>query len=120
NSYTQPMLFKFSSLEFPIPDAASPDQILKIKKTSEAALSDLKNGKDITNVANAYHGVLVNHEPTALNEIPAEWQKTISQLTKPNDISELLQSGKSFVILKISGIEEPKIQSFATVKDKVK
>ncbi|VVC75778.1 Peptidyl-prolyl cis-trans isomerase D [Aquicella siphonis] len=120
NSYTQPTQWKISSLEFPVAANASADEAKLAAKNAAAAYEALKSGGDLANSASQYSANLANEGWMTLSQVPAEQQKAVSGLTKAGEVSEPFKTSKGWVVVKAVEIQEPKMLSFAAVKDKVK
>lgn len=120
NSYTQPMQWKFAYLELPLPASASQEELAQARKTADAAAQALEGGADLLKVAKQYHGTVSNQNWMTLNQVPAELQKAVADLTKPGQISAPFRTSKGIVIVKAVDIQEPKMQAFEAVKDKVR
>ena len=120
NSYTQPMQWKFASIELPVASNASRDDILRAEKITDDMVKALKNGDDPAKVSNRYSGNVTTLGLMTLNQVPAELQKAVAQLTKAGQVSDPFKTNKGFVVIKALEIKEPKMQTFETVKEKVR
>lgn len=120
NSYTQPMQWKFAYIELPLASSATQEELAQAKKTADDVAQELSSNTDIAKVAKQYHGNVVSENWMTLNQVPAELQKAVADLTKPGQVSEPFRTSKGVAIVKAIDIQEPKIQAFETVKDKVK
>ncbi len=120
NSYTQPMEWKLTDILIPVAANASPEDIAKAQQQAEAALKAINKGEAFNSVAKPYAHLLTNSNWMSLNQVPAELQKSVSDLVKVGQVSGLIKSAKGFVIVKVLDVKEPKMQVFEEVKDKVK
>lgn len=120
NSYTQPMAWKMTDLEIPVAQNATQEEVAQAKAKAEAIIESVKKGIDFSNLAKQYKANLSGNDWMTLSQVPTEVQKTVAELTKPGQVSDIVRTTKGFVILKVVDIKEPKIQDFASVKDKVK
>jgi len=120
NSYTQATQWKFASIEIPISAVASQDEIKQIVKKATVISQLIKNGGDLPSIAHDYSAHLTMGKWIALSQVPAELQKAVAALTKPGDISQPFKTSTGLVIVKAIDIQEPKMQSFHAVKDKVR
>lgn len=120
NSYTQPMQWKLSYMEIPLSNTASQDDVAAVMKKADTAEQSLKNGEDFSKVADSVSANVTNEGWMSLNQVPEELQKAVSSLNKQGQLSEPFRTSKGVAIVKIVGIQEPKMQSFDVVKDKVK
>lgn len=120
NSYKVPLQWKLDNIVIPIPPAANSETLNKAQQQTDAVMHALENGEDFTKLAqdNSQDTSLIGW--LALNQIPAELQKSIMQLTAPNQLSAPIKTNKGFVIVKVLEIRQPYIQDFESVKNKVK
>jgi len=80
----------------------------------------LKNGESFSKMAHVYSQNLTAQEWMTLNQVPAELQKGVADLNKQGQLSDPIKTSKGFVIVKVVDIKEPQIQTFETVKEKIK
>lgn len=120
NSYTQPTQWKIVSVEFPVSVNATPDDLKLISTKVEDAAKAIKAGEDLTKVSKEYAGNIVNQGWMTLSQVPTEYQKAVSGLTKQGELSEPFRTSKGWVLVQAVEVQEPKMQSFDAVKDKVK
>lgn len=122
NSYTQPTEWKLTTLEMPFPSNATQEQMNIVEKKAGTIAQALNNGEDFTKLASAYqqNQILNSQNWLTLNQVPAELQNAVAGLTKPEQMSDPVKTSKGFVIVKVTEIKEPKMQTFEMVKDKVK
>lgn len=116
NSYTQPMQWKLTSIELPVPANATQEDLAKLRTNAEEVATNLEKGRLETRA----HTISVNGQTwMTLNDVPAELQKVVAEMTKPGQVSAPIRTSKGFVIVKILDIKEPKMQTFDEVKSKV-
>lgn len=120
NSYSQPMQWRLTDILIPVPAMASADDIMKAQQQAEAALAAVKKGEDINKIAKSYSHLLASDNWVSLNQVPAELQKSVSDLVKAGQVSGLIKSAKGFVIVKALDVKAPKMQTFEEVKTKVR
>lgn len=120
NSYTLPMAWKLVSIDIPVPSNATGEDILSLQKKAQDILSAVKDGADFNKYVDAKNQTVSGREWLTLNKVPVELQKAVADLTTQGQVSGLIKGKNGFVIVKAVAIEQPKIQSFDTVKDKVK
>lgn len=120
NSYTQPMEWKLADIEVSVSPNASQEDIAKAQAKADEIVQSLQKGIDFTSLAKQNAQSLSGQAFMSLSQVPAELQKAVSELTKPGQISNPIKTAKGFVILKLVDIQEPKIQPFEKVQDKVK
>lgn len=120
NTYTQPMMWKMADIVVPLNENATPEEINKAQEKATAIAQELEKGADFNKLARANTQSTSGQEWVTLNQVAPEMQKTVGGLTKAGDISTPMQTTKGFVIVKVLDVKEPQIQSFASVKDKVK
>jgi peptidyl-prolyl cis-trans isomerase D len=120
NSYTLPMSWKLESIDVPVPPDATGEQILNLEKKAQDILTAVKNGADFNKYVDSKAQTLNSREWLTLNKIPPELQKAVADLTTQGQVSGLIKGKNGFVILKVVGLEQPKIQSYEVVKNKVK
>lgn len=120
NSYTQPMEWKLTDIEVPFAANASPDDMAKAQSKADDIAQSIQKGIDFSSLAKQNSQSLSGQSFMTLNQVPAEMQKTVGDLTKPGQVSAPIKTSKGFVIIKVVDIQEPKIQAFEAVQDKVK
>jgi peptidyl-prolyl cis-trans isomerase D len=120
NSYTQPTQWKFASVEIPVPASATQDDIKQLQKKASTMAQNIKNGGDIARIAREYSANMVTEGWMTLGQVPAELQKAVASLARPGDTSEPFKTSKGLMVVKAIDIQEPKMQPFEAVKDKVK
>lgn len=120
NSYTLPMAWKLVSIDVPVAADATGEQILNLEKKAQSILTAVKNGADFGKYVDAKSQTVNSNEWLTLNKIPAELQKAVADMTTQGQVSGLIKGKNGFVILKVVGLQQPKIQSFDAVKSKVK
>ena len=121
NSYTQPMEWKLVKVEIPVPSNASQAQIDDGANKAAKAVELLNNGDKPESVAKEVSGKLsAESKMQSLNQVPAELQKAVADLTKSNQVSEPIKTANGFVVVKALEVTEPKLQSFEAVSQKVK
>ncbi len=120
NSYTQPMKWKFSSMEVPVSSNASQNDMVKVEKNAETIAELMKTQNDLSKIAHDHQANLSINDWMTLNQVPSDWQKSVAELTKPLQVNGPFKTNKGFVILKAIDVQSPKIQTFDEVKEKVK
>lgn len=120
NSYTQPMEWKLTDIEIPVAANATPAERDAAQAKAAAALEALKNGKDFAAVAHQYPTHIIDQDWMSLSQVPQELQKAVVQLNTVDQLSDLIKTKTGYVILKVLDTKAPAIQTFDTVKDKVK
>lgn len=125
NSYMQPMEWRLVDIEIPLSPNASQDEVTQARAKADAVQQALSKGEDITKVAGQHslnQNILI---PAAnawltLSRVPEELQKAVAELTKAGQVSQPVKTSKGYVVVKVIDIQEPKIQTYDAVKDKVK
>ncbi len=121
NSYTQPMQWKYAEIEIPIAASATQEEIKSTIKSAELLSEAMgKDEANLTALSAEYKGNLSNSNWETLSQVPAELQRSVSDLTKPGQVSEPFKTTKGVAVVKAIDIKEPKMQSFESVQDKVK
>ncbi len=120
NSYTQGMQWKYTSIEIPVSPNALHDELQQWQKKAITAAQAIRNGEDMAIVAKGLGGHLSNEGWLTLNRVPAEWQKALAAITKAGEVSDPFKTSKGIVIIKVVDIQQPTMQAFETVKNKVK
>ncbi len=124
NSFSQPMAWKLADVEIALPANATQNG-MKITQNTAEAIADLASKTDMAKLSKQYNGKLNALVPDSehwitLNQMPVDLQKAVAQLSKPGDVSEPIRTSKGLVIVKVLDVEEPKIQPFDVVKEKVR
>lgn len=120
NSYTQPMAWKLIDIEIPVSQNATQEDYAQAKNKADAVIESIKKGIDFSNLAKQNTVGLKGDEWMTLSQVPTEIQKSVAELTKQGQVSEPIKTSKGYTIVKVVDINEPKIQDFDSVKDKVK
>ena len=120
NSYSLPTQWKIASLEIPVTVNATPDQLAQINKKASVISQAMKTNIDLAKLADRYAAKINTPHWMTLEQAPADLQKTIAGLTATNAVSEPIRTSNGLVILKVLGIQDPKMLSFSEVKDKVR
>lgn len=120
NSYTHPMEWKLVSIEIPVTASASREEVAKIQRKAEEIAAAINDGADFSKYQREYPGTDLSKDWVALSQISSDLQKAVGDLTKAGDVSDLTRTSNGFAIVKAVEVKEPKVQSFDTVKDKVK
>jgi peptidyl-prolyl cis-trans isomerase D len=119
NAYTQPMRWELAGIL--VPNAPSADQ-------ADAQQSKILNIKQALDQNPASFDKLLKQNakaslPTglvALNQLPSDVQKAVMGLTQANQISDPVETAQGLVVIKALAVQEPKINSYDTVKAKVR
>jgi peptidyl-prolyl cis-trans isomerase D len=117
SSYSTPMRWKLEGILIPTKDQHSVSADLIVNK--------IKQGINFSHLMREYPTIKkidpkILDNWVTLNTIPVEWQSAVATLNKPNQISPPISSKEGTVILKVKAYEEPKVQPYAQVKDKVR
>lgn len=120
NSYTQPMEWKLADIEIPVAPNATQEEITKAQDKANEVVQAINKGIDFSSLSHQYLENLTGQYWMMLNQVPAELQKEVAELSKSGQISKPIKTSKGFVIIKVIDIQEPRIQAFETVKEKVK
>lgn len=120
NSYTQPTEWKLAVITIPVAATASADEIAQAQKKADTALQDIQHGGDFAKIASSFNSSQPPQNWMTLNQVPAELQKSVADLTNPGQVSGLIKTANGLVIVKVVDIKEPKMQTFAAAKDKVR
>lgn len=120
NSYTQPMAWKLTGILIPVASTASGEAVTAAQSKADALMEEINKGADFGRLAKRYEKPSLDSGMLALNEVPAELQKTAAGLTKRDQVAEPVRTSQGFVILKAVEVREPTIESFDTVKNKVR
>lgn len=115
NAYTQPAQWKVIAIELPGPTDET------ALKQAEAARDALLNGTEPSKIPQAKMLNLNAQEWVTLNQLPAPLQNVIlSELNKPNQVTNPIKTNTGFVLVKAVDIKQPSIQTFEEAKDKVR
>lgn len=120
NAYTQGMKWKVADIQIPFSAQAGQEEIAAAQTKIDAIKNELAKGEDFFKLARSYTQTLNGQTWLTLGQIPSELQKALAGLNKPGQVSEPIKTTKGFVILFAVAIDEPKIQSFALVKNQVR
>lgn len=120
NSYTLPMQWKVEDIEIPVDSKATIEEINAAKAKADAAYQAILKGEDFAKVAKGYKGSLSSKGWMTLNDIPPELQKSVSTITKPNQLLLPYRTSDGFVIIKSTDVQQPKVQTFEDVKQRIK
>ncbi len=121
NSYTQAMQWKIATVEIPetLPTPTQ-DELNQLKKKADNLVRQLKTNAKFDKLAHDFAAKITEYKWLTLNQVPPEAQKAVAQLTKPGQVSAPFKTAHGFMIVKAIAIQAPQIQSFESVKDKVK
>lgn len=115
NSYTLPVGWKLTSLFIPFSNSEE-----NAKKQLETIIQLLEKGEEFSKLKTQYPDKTFNDQNIiTLHQIPAEFQKIVTELTK-NKPYAVIKTKQGFIVIKMLAMQEPRVQSFETVKDKVK
>lgn len=120
NSYMQAMQWKFASIEIPLGSNLSQNQLKTAQENAEQIATQMQTNTDMEKIAAAYSAQFTDSGWLLLNQLPVEWQKEMSGLTKPGQVSKPFKSARGLMIVKVLDMKEPKIEPFEAVKEKVK
>lgn len=120
NSYTKPMEWKLADIYLPLNAEASKEEQAKALTTANNLVKAIKQGESFDKLAHEHTSTIKGTDWIKLDQLPAELQKAVYELTKSGQISEPIQTSKGIFIIKVMDVSEPKIQSFDAVKAKVK
>lgn len=120
NAYTQPMQWKIDAIEIPLSATASPEEIKQVRDKADAIAIALRNGGDFDKVAHGYAVTLSGKDWMTLGQIPPDLQKAVASLNKAGQVAEPFRTSKGVGVAMVVSIQEPKMQTFEMVKDKVR
>lgn len=120
NAYTQPMAWKLADLVLPLTPNASPETVIEAKNKADSIVKAIEAGDSFSKLAKPYQKNLQSQNWMVLNEVPPELQKAVASFVKPGQVSSPIKTAYGFVIVQAIDVQQPKIQSFDVVKDKVK
>lgn len=120
NSYTQSRKWKLARIEIPVSPTTNQEELKELTKKANAIAEAIKNNGDLAGIASKNSAKLINQEWMFLNQIPADLQKVVSTLNKLGDVSQPVINSHAIVLMKVVDIQEPKMLSFESVKDKVR
>lgn len=129
NIYTEPMTWSLAVLEVPF---ISENQAMQLdEKTLNAKMSiaqaeaeklrQLLIRTDIQALKNKYapQEKWADKGFVSLNQVPIEFQKVVGELVKPQQISPVIKTKDSFVVIKALAMKPARIQTFEEVIPKV-
>jgi peptidyl-prolyl cis-trans isomerase D len=120
NSYSQPTAWKLADIEVSVAPGATQEEVAAAQNKVDAIAKVIKNGGDLAKIAHENAQNLTGQNWMTLNQVPAELQKAVAQLTTANQVSDSIKTSKGFVIIKVVDMKGPKMQTFDTVKGTVK
>ena len=121
NTYTQSTSWKLADVIIPVAANATHEQTLDAHEKANAVMRQLRSGEDVKKVGMSYPTKnLMSKGVLTLNQVPAELQKAVAEMTTQNQVSEPIKTSDGLVVVKVVEYHEPKIQSFDVVKDKVR
>ncbi|EKD71788.1 MAG: hypothetical protein ACD_46C00099G0003 [uncultured bacterium] len=121
NSYTNPQTWKLSEILVLVLPTASQEDWITAKKTADEIVAAVNIGEDFAKYVKQYGGKSLSEKGMlTLNQVPTDLQKAVSELTKKDQVSEPIKTDHGFIILKVDDINQPKIEAFDSVKQKVK
>lgn len=120
SSYTKPMTWSLRTVRVPVPATASQDDWDKAKEKAKAVASELKGGADFGTVAKKYEQLKLDKGMLSLNQVPAELQKAVVNLTDKDEVSSPVKTSSGYVVVKVVDVKQPIEQGYEQVKDKVK
>jgi peptidyl-prolyl cis-trans isomerase D len=120
NSYTQPMSWKLDSILIAVPANPTQDDWQSAQSKMAKVQESLNKGGDFKTMAEQHGRMTMPAGMLLLNQVPAELQKTVAGLTGQGQVSEPVRTSQGLVMMKVEAIDEPKIQAFDQVKDKVR
>lgn len=120
NSYTRPMEWKLIGVQVPVAANAKADDVKQASAKAESIVQALEKGEDVHKVARENASTAITYDWVTLSRSPAELQKAIAQLNKVGQVAAPIKTPQGWVIVKVTDIKEPKIQSFEEARAKVK
>jgi peptidyl-prolyl cis-trans isomerase D len=125
NSYTQPMEWKLSTIDIPVADNATQEQVKEAYDKAKNVSQALSKEENLAKVArdNALSQntlVPISQDWMTLAQVPEELQKAVAELAKGGEVSDPVKTSKGYLVVKAIDVKEPKIQTFDVVKDKVR
>ncbi|MHB1946793.1 MAG: SurA N-terminal domain-containing protein [Gammaproteobacteria bacterium] len=122
SSYAEPIQLQLESIVIPLSATANAEELKQAQTKMEEVYKQANAGKDFATLIKELslksddnvHGWM------PINKVPAEMQKAVSSLSKPNQISQPIRTLKGVEIVKLIAQKEPVVSPFAQVKDKVK
>ncbi len=123
NSFTQAMQWKLAAILVPVPVKAGEKEVAAAQAKITDIQSKLNAGEKFEKYSQQYPLGKAGEKFQAgvtLNQIPADLQNAVIKLTKAEQVSEPVKTDSGFVIIKALHVSEPKIESFTSVKTKVK
>ncbi len=121
NAYTQPTRWHLAGILLPVPDNAPADVVTSVEEKANAAKEALAvNANMFDKLVKQYQKFDLPAGDVAINQLDASLQKSVAGLSQAGEFSDVIRTPQGFVILKVVSVKEPKIDSFDTVKDKVR
>lgn len=120
NTWTQPSQWKIVSIEIPVADNATEEEMLKVVENGKALAQAMKTSKDLSKLANDYAARYQEQGWVKLSQMTDDMRKAVTPLSKADDVSEPFKTPKGLMIVKAVEVQGPRIEAFNTVKDKVK
>ncbi len=123
NSYARPKQWSLESVIVPVPANATKVELTTAEKKAGEVFQKANQGEVLNKLVNEFSlqkGDEKSNAWVTLNQVPVEFQKTLSTLTKVGQVAHPIQANKGFVILKVIDIKQAEIQPYDKVKDKIK
>lgn len=121
NAYKTPMTWKLDNILIPTPPNADEHVTKEAEDKANKAYEALSQGQSFSKVAKSFtRQNFKNNNLVTLSELPDELQKSVSELTQPNQFSKPIKTNIGYVIIKALAIQKPMLQSFEMVKNKVR
>lgn len=117
NAFTSPMQWKLQGYKIPMKD----DSPAAVKETELKAISlreDLLQGKKVP-ANSGYEPYLTKQTFISITEVPEEVQKQVSNLVKPNQVTQPLKTSDGWVVIKAIEIKAPQPLKYEAALPKI-
>ncbi|EKD72839.1 MAG: hypothetical protein ACD_45C00574G0003 [uncultured bacterium] len=123
NSFIIPAQWQLDEAVLPLPANATPQDIKQAQNKMNEIVKALNQGATFTAVVKQYaldKGDEKLQKWSTINQVPVEMQKTVADLTKTGQVSAPIMTNRGISLVNVVDYKEAQVQSFSTVKDKVK
>jgi peptidyl-prolyl cis-trans isomerase D len=123
NSFALPAQWQLDELVIPVAANATKKEFEEANKKLAEVVKAANTGKSFNKLASQFSiekGDEKLHQWTSIDQLPIELQKAVSNLTQQGQISQPIATNHGLLLLKVINYKEPRVQSFAQVKNKVK
>jgi len=121
NSYTEPMSWRLSGIEIPVPQNAKPEAWDKALNEAKSFAPNLTDDSVLLLQQKKYPlSGSIGNEFLSLNKLPDSWQKTVASMQTAGQISAPFKTSTSVIVLKVIDVRKASTQSFEVAREKVK